>query len=327
LTELETILITGGAGQDARLLVENLKTFNVKIVVTLASNHEPTGSLENGDSILVYEKLNISDTHKFMEVVREHKPSKIFNLAGLSSVSRSYEFPEKYIEVNGYSVERMLSALHQDGYLKDCRFYQASSSEIFDPTESNVRDENSRKMPISPYGYSKYYSYKVCTRFREEFGYFITSGILFNHESEYRGEDFLFGKVTRGLARIKLGLQKNLIVGNLDSRRDWGYARDFVDAMRMMMYSDKPEDYVVATGQLHSVREVIELAYQECKISTPLSKILISSDAFARKNDYRALCGNASKIRQDLGWKPKYDFQKMVTEVQKKVLQSLELHL
>jgi GDPmannose 4,6-dehydratase len=238
-------------------------------------------------------------------------------------VVNSYSYPKDYLDINGYAVEKILNELHVKNLLGSTRFYQAASSEIFDPYENSYRNESSRKNPVSPYGWSKLYGFEVCKSFREKYGYFITSGILFNHESEYRTEEFLFGKVTNSLARIKFGLQKNLSVENLLSQRDWGHARDYVRAMDLMSSSEIPTDYVVATGKLHSVKEVIDIAFNVCNLPGSISNFLILPNLEVRKNDYKNLKGDSTKIGLDLGWKPDFNFESMVVQIQKAVLQQI----
>jgi GDPmannose 4,6-dehydratase len=319
----ETVIITGAAGQDARLLVEHLSNGQTKLVCC-SRNPELTKTLyEEFSSGVIHEQLDISNTNRFVELVQKYDPARIFNLAGLSSVVNSYSHSKDYLNINGYAVEKILDALHAKNLLGKTRFYQAASSEIFDPYEINCRNESSKKSPVSPYGSSKLYGFDVCKTFREKYGYFITSGILFNHESEYRTEEFLFGKVTNSLARIKLGLQKQLSVENLLSQRDWGSARDYVRAMDLMSTSEIPTDYVVATGNLHSVKEVISIAFDVCNLSGSITDLLLSPDLKVRQNDYNNLYGDSSKISLELGWKPELNFEEMVVQIQKAVLQKI----
>jgi GDPmannose 4,6-dehydratase len=318
---IETVMITGAAGQDARLLVERLRCRQVNIVCC-SKNPQETKKLYNiFTQDIAHEQLDISNTNKLVELVQKYKPNRLFNLAGLSSVVNSYSIPENYLDINGYAVEKILNGLHTKNLLSTTRFYQAASSEIFDPSENQSRNESSEKNPISPYGLSKLYGFEVCKTFREKYGYFITSGILFNHESEYRTEEFLFGKVTNSMARVTLGLQKNFSVENLFSQRDWGYARDYVRAMDLMSSSEIPTDYVVATGQLHSVKEVIDIASSVCNLSEPISNFVLTPDLEVRQNDHKNLYGDSTKICSELGWKPDFNFESMVLQIQKVVLQ------
>jgi GDPmannose 4,6-dehydratase len=316
----ETVIITGAAGQDARLLVEYL--YNRRINIVCCSKHpKQTEKLYKEFSAdIAHEKLDISNTSRFVELVQKYEPSRIFNLAGLSSVVNSYSYPKDYLDINGYAVEKILNELHFKNLLSKIRFYQAASSEMFDPFETSCRNESSRMNPASPYGWSKLYGFEVCKTFREKYGYFIASGILFNHESEYRTEEFLFGKVTNSLARIKIGLQKNFSVENLLSQRDWGFARDYVKAMNLMSTSEIPTDYVVATGKLHSVKDVIDIAFSVCDLSGSISNFLLLPDLKVRNNDYKNLYGDSSKISLELGWKPDFEFESMVAQIQKAVL-------
>ena len=323
VNSIETVLITGSAGQDARLLVEFLGSKKVNIVCTSSDVESTTNFYKNCDTNITFEKLDITNTDQYAFLVKKYKPTRIFNLAAKSLVVASYSNSNQFMEVNGYAVEKILKRLHSENLLGATRFYQASSSEIFDPFEKTPRNESSIKNPASPYGKSKLYSLEVCKDFRDKHGYFISSGIMFGHESEHRSEKFLFGKVTKTLARIKRGLEFNLEIGNLDAKRDWGYARDFIIAIDKITTCSIPEDYVVATGQLHSVREVIEVAYNTCEISTPLTEIILESEELIRKNDYKNLYGSSRKIEQDLEWTVTHNFESMVKKIQESALTAI----
>lgn len=324
MASAETVLITGSLGQDARLLVELLDNQNVNLILTSRDTLKSKFIFGAVKAPNLHEYLDISDTNRFVSIVQKYRPDKIYNFAGLSSVSKSFSRPIEYQEVNGNAVERVLVKLHRENLLAKVKFYQASSSEIFDPLETEARNETSTKRPQSPYGLSKLYAFEVCQEFRQKKGYFICSGILFNHESEHRGEEFLFGKVMNSIARIKFRQQNSLTVGNLDARRDWGYARDYVKALDLMTSCDTPEDYVVATGERHSVKEVIDIAHQTSEISTPLSDILVTSDDFLRKKDHSNLHGSSEKIYHALGWEPSYSFENMVQQIQLMVLKNYQ---
>lgn len=313
-------MITGGAGQDARLLIESLSNRDIHFICASLNPSLTKTLYKNVSAHITHVPLDITDTVSFCNIIRQFKPTKIFNLAGKSSVAGSFADSSSYMEVNGHAVERVLNELHRANLLYKTRFYQASSSEIFDPFEKHARNEQSKKAPASPYGKSKLYSFEVCREFREKYGYYISSGIMFNHESEYRGEDFLFGKVTRSFAKIKCGLASNFTVGNLSAERDWGYARDYVSAMDKIISSDHADDYVVATGERHSVREMIEIAYGVCDFLSPISEFVIESDDLKRENDYRTLFGNPVKIESELGWTPEHTFKEMVSRIQRAVL-------
>jgi GDPmannose 4,6-dehydratase len=317
----EVILITGATGQDARLLVELLGISGVSIVCCSKDIGLAQKLYKNVQAEVVHEPLDISNTDKFMKLINRYEPKRIFNLAGLSSVVNSYTNPKTFLEINGYAVERILIRMHSENLLGKIRFYQAVSSEIFDPFEITIRNESSNKKPMSPYGWSKLYAFEVCKSFREKYGYFITSGILFNHESEYRSEDFLFGKVTNSLARIKLGIQNQFSVENIHSQRDWGHARDYVRAMDLMSTSETPKDYVVATGQLRNVKNVIDIASSICDLPNVFTENFFYSENTLRKQDYKSLFGDSTKIRLDLDWTPEYNFESTVQQIQEAVLQ------
>jgi len=320
MTTPETVLITGSLGQDARLLVELLSKQETQFICTSKDKLRSKLLYKDVKVSILHEYLDITDADNFATLVQKYRPDRVFNFAGLSSVRKSFSRPLEYQEVNGNSVERILFKLHQNNLLGQLKFYQASSSEIFDPSETEARSEISAKKPRSPYGASKLYAFEVCRDFRLKRGYFVCSGILFNHESEYREEEFLFGNVMNSLARIKYGKQKTLTVGNLYAQRDWGYARDHIRAVDLMTSCDKPEDYVVATSELHSVKEVVEFAYQASGIPMPLSDILEISDGFLRTEEHNSLYGTSVNINQALGWEAHFGFENMVKHIQSVVM-------
>lgn len=226
-----------------------------------------------------------------------------------SFVGESWNTPEQTSDVTGLGVLRMLEAIREYG--KDIKFYQASTSEMFGKMVENPANENTPFYPRSPYGVAKLYGHWMTKNYRESYDMFNVSGILFNHESERRGIEFVTRKITDGVARINLGIEDHISLGNLDSRRDWGYSPDYVECMWLMMQQDIPEDYVIATGKSHSIREFLDIAFSEIGISD-WSKYVKQDSKFMRPAEIDVLCGDASKAREVLDWKPSTPFETMI---------------
>src|SRR5687767_6585166 len=263
---MKTALITGITGQDGSYLAELLlaKGYRVFGVIRRSStfntsriDHLYVDPLENPGTPLrlVYGDLN--DASSLNQIMASVKPDEVYNLGAQSHVKVSFDIPEYTAEVDGLGCIRLLDAIRANGI--PCRFYQASSSELFGKVAKVPQDEQTPFYPRSPYGVAKLYAYWITVNYREAYGMYACNGILFNHESPRRGETFVTRKVTRGAARIKVGLQKKLFLGNLEAKRDWGFAGDYVEAMWLMLQQEQPEDFVIATGESHSVRELCEL--------------------------------------------------------------------
>jgi GDPmannose 4,6-dehydratase len=236
------------------------------------------------------------------------QPDEIYNLGAQSHVRVSFDIPEYTGEVTGLGTVRFLEAIREIGIRP--RFYQASSSELYGQVVETPQTETTPFHPRSPYACAKAYAYYITVNYRESYGMFASNGILFNHESERRGETFVSRKVTRAATRIKLGLQKKLYMGNLDARRDWGYARDYVEAMWMILNADEPDDYVVATGETHSVREFIEKTFSYLDLDW--QEYVEIDPRYFRPAEVDLLLGDASKARRRLGWEPKVSFDELV---------------
>jgi GDPmannose 4,6-dehydratase len=325
-------LITGITGQDGSYLAELLlsKGYEVWGVVRRSSSittwridhlYEPPWQ-EDKRLNLVYGDLN--DASSLNRILKTVRPDEVYNLGAQSHVKVSFEIPEYTAEVVGVGSVRLLEAMRELGI--EARFYQASSSELYGKAVESPQTESTPFYPRSPYAAAKAYAFYITRNYREAYGMFAANGILFNHESPRRGETFVTRKITMAVARIKAGLQDTLFLGNLDAKRDWGFAGDYVQAMWKMLQADEPEDYVIATGETHSVREFCELAFE--RVGLPLSwrgegleeqgmgpdgQCLVRVDPrYFRPSEVDLLLGDASKARRDLGWEPETRFRSLV---------------
>ncbi len=309
-------LITGITGQDGSFLTELLleKGYEVYGIIRRSSSfntdridHLYQDPHEQGTRLrLVYGDLN--DSSSLNTILRQTKPDEIYNLGAQSHVRVSFDVPEYTGEVTGLGTVRILEAIRESGIRP--KFYQASSSELFGKVLETPQTERTPFYPRSPYGCAKAYAYWITVNYRESYDLFACNGILFNHESERRGETFVSRKITRAATRIKLGLQDKLYLGNLDARRDWGYARDYVEAMWLMMQADKPEDYVIATGKTHSIREFLDEAFGYLDLDW--NKHVEIDPRYYRPTEVDLLLGDATKARDELGWEPKVNFKELV---------------
>jgi GDPmannose 4,6-dehydratase len=309
-------LITGITGQDGSYLTELLlsKGYEVYGVMRRAStfnteriDHIYQDPHESGKGMrLLYGDLN--DASSLNKILRDVQPDEIYNLGAQSHVRVSFDIPEYTAEVGALGALRLLEAIRETG-LRETRFYQASSSELFGKVREVPQSEATPFYPRSPYAVAKLYAYWITVNYRESYGLFACNGILFNHESERRGETFVTRKITRAAASIKLGLQKKLYLGNLDARRDWGHARDFVEAMWLMLQQDAPDDYVVATGETHSVREFLDESFGH--IDLDWKEYVEIDPRYFRPAEVDLLIGDASKARRQLGWEPKITFKEL----------------
>jgi GDPmannose 4,6-dehydratase len=303
-------LITGFTGQDGSYLAELLlsKGYTVYGLVRRTSilSDERVRHLLNDVEIV---DADLLDQHSLIQAIRYCKPDEIYNLAAQSFVPTSFNQPVLTGEYTALGVTRMLEAIRATG--QPIRFYQASSSEMFGKVHEVPQRETTPFHPRSPYGVAKVYGHWITVNYRESYNLFACSGILFNHESPRRGPEFSTRKISRAVARIKLGLQKELVLGNLEAKRDWGYAGDYVEAMWLMLQQDQPDDYVVATGETHSVREYVELAFAHIGI-TDWQPYVRQDAAFFRPAEVDLLVGDATKARTVLGWQPKVSFPELV---------------
>ncbi len=313
---MKKALITGITGQDGSYLAEFLikKGYTVYGIIRRSSSfntqridhlyqdpHEKNRKLN-----LVYGDLN--DASSLNLLIKNIRPDEIYNLGAQSHVKVSFEVPEYTAEVTGLGTTRLLEAIRDTGV--KTKFYQASSSEMYGKACQTPQNELTPFYPRSPYGAAKVYAYWMTVNYREAYHMFACNGILFNHESPRRGETFVTRKITLGTARIKLGLQKKLYLGNLDAKRDWGFAGDYVEAMWLILQQPKPDDFVIATGETHSVREFLQEAFDYAKLDW--KKYVVIDKRYLRPTEVDMLLGDSSKARRVLKWKPKVNFKQLV---------------
>lgn len=328
---MKTALITGVTGQDGSYLAEFLieKGYDVHGTIRRSSVdfRERIAHLEGHPKFHLH-YADMSDSLSIIKVLNKVRPDEVYNLAAQSHVQVSFDSPEYTANVDATGVLRLLEGIRQCGLADTCRFYQASTSELYGKVEEVPQNENTPFHPYSPYAVAKLYGFWIVKEYREAYGMFACSGILFNHESERRGETFVTRKITLAAARIAQGKQEKLYLGNLDSLRDWGYARDYVECMWLILQQPKPEDYVIATGVQHSVRDFATLAFRragielrwegsgidEKGIDVKTGKTLVEvSPDFYRPTDVVNLLGDPSKARTELGWDPsKTSFEQLV---------------
>ena len=303
-------LITGVTGQDGSYLAEFLleKGYEVVGMVRRTSHH----SYERIDHLLDRIEIvaaDLLDQHSLTVVLQDFRPDEVYNLAAQSFVPTSWTQPVLTGEFTALGVTRILEAIRL--VHPKARFYQASSSEMFGKVTETPQCESTPFYPRSPYGVAKVYGHWITVNYRESYDLFAVSGILFNHESPRRGIEFVTRKVSDGVARIKLGLAKDLHLGNLDARRDWGYAGDYVEAMWLMLQQPTPDDYVVGMGETHSVRELTEIAFRH--VGLDYRDYVVSDPRYYRPAEVERLLADPSKARRDLGWKAKVSFERLVT--------------
>lgn len=340
---MPTALITGITGQDGSYLAEFLlgKGYEVHGLMRRSSSFN-TGRIEhmyldqwvedqhNGRRLNLH-YADMTDSSSLIRVIRLVKPDEIYNLAAQSHVKVSFDVPEYTADVDALGTLRLLEAVRILGMEKKCRIYQASTSELFGEVAEVPQTERTPFHPRSPYSVAKLYAFWIMKNYRESYGMFTANGILFNHESERRGENFVTRKITMAAARIAAGRQKKLYLGNLDAKRDWGYAPDYVECMWLILQQPEPDDYVIATGEYHSVREFATMAFaragidlrwkgkglDEKGIDTRTGEVLVEVDPkFFRPADVEELLGNPEKARRELGWNPrKTSFEELVNKM------------
>jgi GDPmannose 4,6-dehydratase len=317
----KTALITGITGQDGSYLAEFLLEKGYRVVGmvrrTSTVNFDRIKHIQDQVEIVQGDLL---DQSSLMEIIREYQPDEVYNLAAQSFVPTSFSQPVLTGEFTALGVTRLLEAIRH--VKPDTRFYQASSSEMFGKVVEVPQRETTPFYPRSPYGVAKVYGHWITVNYRESYGMFACSGILFNHESPRRGLEFVTHKVTYAAARIKLGLQRELRLGNLEARRDWGYAGDYVRGMWLMLQQDQPDDYVLATGETHSVRELCELAFGY--LGLDWQEYVVVDPKYYRPAEVDLLVGDASKARRVLGWEPCVRFDQLVRMMVDADLQALQ---
>jgi GDPmannose 4,6-dehydratase len=311
-----TALITGITGQDGSYLAELLleKGYEVYGVVRRSSSFN-TSRIDHlyrdpheADVRLRLEYGDLDDASSLNRILRKVQPDEIYNLGAQSHVRVSFDIPEYTAQVTALGTIRLLEAMRETG--TDARFYQASSSELFGAVQEVPQTEQTPFYPRSPYSAAKAYAYYITRNYREAYGMFACNGILFNHESPRRGQTFVTRKITRAATRVKLGLQEKLYLGNLDAKRDWGFAGDFVEAMWLMLQADEPEDFVIATGENHSVREFLEASFDY--LGMDWKKHVEIDPRYFRPTEVDVLLGDPTKAKTKLGWKPKVGFAELV---------------
>lgn len=315
---MKKALITGITGQDGSYLAELLleKGYEVHGIIRRAStfntsriNHLYSDPHINGTRLFLHYG-DLADSSQMMKLLYDLRPDEIYNLGAQSHVRVSFDVPEYTCDVTGVSTVRLLEAIRESGLTKDVRFYQASSSEMFGKVHEVPQRETTPFHPRSPYGCAKVFSYWLTANYREAYHLHASNGILFNHESPRRGETFVTRKITRAATRIKMGLQNELFLGNLDARRDWGYAKEYVQVMWLMLQQDNPDDYVCATGETHTIREFCE----ECFGLLGLDwQQYVKHDArYERPSEVDLLIGDPAKLKRQIGWEPTVKFKELV---------------
>ena len=335
---MKKALITGITGQDGAYLAELLldKGYEVHGIKRRSSSFN-TGRIdhlyqdphENNVNLLLHHG-DLTDSSSLIRVIQQVQPDEIYNLAAQSHVAVSFEEPEYTANSDALGALRILEAIRILGLEEKTRFYQASTSELFGKAKEMPQKETTQFYPRSPYAVAKLYAYWITINYREAYGIYACNGILFNHESPIRGETFVTRKITRALARIKLGLQKRLYLGNLEAKRDWGHARDYVEMQWLMLQQNEPEDFCIATGVHYSVRDFVNIVAQELEINiqwkgggideigidTSTGNTIVSVDArYFRPTEVETLLGDATKAKEKLGWEPKISFDEMVKEM------------
>ncbi len=332
---MKKALITGITGQDGSYLAELLlnKGYEVHGIIRRASSFN-TKRIDhiykdphNKNVKMFLHYGDLTDSSNLNRLLEKIAPSEIYNLAAQSHVQVSFEVPEYTADVDGIGTLRFLDAIKEVGLKDQTRFYQASTSELYGKVQEVPQKETTPFYPRSPYAVAKLYAYWVVVNYREAYGLHASNGILFNHESPRRGETFVTRKITRAAARMKLGLQDSLYIGNLDSKRDWGYAPEFIEAMWLMLQQKTPDDYVIATGETHTVREFIEKAFglvgmpiewkghgvDEIGINSQTGKILLKVDPkYFRPTEVDLLIGDPTKAKEKLNWQPKVKFEELI---------------
>ena len=315
---MKRALITGITGQDGSYLAELLlqKGYEVHGIIRRSSSFN-TQRIDHiytdphfDDTRLFLHYGDLCDSVALVKLLYDLKPDEIYNLGAQSHVRVSFDIPESTGDIVGLGTQRILEAVRETGLAEKVRFYQASSSEMFGKVQEVPQTEKTPFWPRSPYACAKVYAYWLTVNYRESYGLHASNGILFNHESPRRGETFVTRKITRAATRIKLGLQNALYLGNMDAKRDWGYAKDYVEMMWMMLQQDKPDDYVVATNETHSVREFVEETFAALDLDW---KQYVKHDVrYERPAEVELLIGDPAKAKKQLGWEPKVKFKELV---------------
>jgi GDPmannose 4,6-dehydratase len=303
-------LITGLTGQDGSYLADHLLDLGYEVFgMVRRSSTETTERIAHLRDRVTFLQADLLDQASLDKALAESRPEEIYNLAAQSFVPTSWSQPVLTGEFTALGVARLLDALRQE--CPEARFYQASSSEMFGKVREVPQTESTPFHPRSPYAVAKAYGHHITVNYRESYGIYAVSGILFNHESPRRGREFVTRKITDGVARIKLGLQRELALGNLDSQRDWGFAGDYVRAMHLMLQQDEPGDYVIATGRTHSVKDFLQIAFDH--VGLKWQDHVVQDPRFLRPAEVDQLIGDSTKAHRELGWEPTVTFEQLVT--------------
>lgn len=313
---MKTALITGITGQDGFHLTDLLLSKNYKIY-GLLNGQRNSRAVEFAEKFPNVELIegDLTDFSSLIRSIDISKPNEIYNLGAISFVGLSFKQPELTADVTGLGPLRLLEAIRTLGMEKEIKFYQASSSEMFGKVQQVPQTEITNFYPRSPYGVAKVYAHQICVNYRESYGMHVSCGILFNHEGEYRGEEFVTRKITKGVADIVNNRIKKIKLGTLDPRRDWGYAGDYVEAMWLMLQQQIPDDYVIATGVTHSVREFLELAVTSAGLKGKAEDYVEIDSTLKRPAEVDLLIGDATKAKNILGWTPKVNFEDLVKKM------------
>jgi GDPmannose 4,6-dehydratase len=313
MSEAKRALVTGITGQDGLHLAALLLSKNYQVYGLVNGQRQANGEKLMAEFPEVIQvRGDLTDFGSLTNVLSIVKPDEVYNLGAISFVGVSFRQPEMTANVTGLGTLRLLEAIRSLGMQKDCKVYQASSSEMFGKVREVPQKESTPFHPRSPYGVAKTFAHYTCVNYREAYDMHISCGILFNHEGERRGFEFVTRKISSTVARIKLGKSDELRLGTLEPKRDWGYAGDYVEAMYLMLQQDQPDDYVIATGESHSVREFVELAFEVAGIHDGIERFVKIDEEFKRPSEVDLLIGDSSKARIKLGWTPKVDFQSLV---------------
>ncbi len=309
---MKTAFITGITGQDGSYLSELLLSKGYKVVGLVSKKHGiGEQNITHIKKKLILEDGDLLDKKSLEKILLKHRPTEVYNLAAISFVPASWENSALVLDVNCLGVVRLLEIIKDK--LPKTKFVQATSSKIFGHPKEKPQNEETKIIPVEPYGVSKAAAHLLIQNFREKFGLFFVSLIMFNHESERRGEMFVTRKITQGAVKIKLGLQKELFLGNLKAEQDWGYAPDYVKVMWLVLQQSKPDDFVIATGKLHSVEDVCRIAFSHLELD--YKKFVKIDKYFFRKQEARQIIGDASKAKRVLDWQPTVSFEEMIKKM------------
>ena len=309
---MKTAFITGITGQDGSYLAELLLSKNYKVIGLVSKKHDIGGqNIEHIKNKIILETGDLLDKSSLEKIIRKYKPEEIYNLGGITFVPKSWEEPELTFDVNALGPARILELVRE--YCPKARFYQATSAKIFGNPKKGPQNEQTLIQPETPYAVSKAAAHFLTRNFRDHFGLFACSGILYNHESERRGPEFVTRKITMTTVKIKLGKAKKLALGNPEAKQDWGYAPDYVRAMWLMLQQKKPDDYVISTGKVHSVKEICQIAFSHLGLNW--QKFVIQDKKFFRKEKETSFFGDASKAKNNLKWQPQVRFEEMIKKM------------